>query len=408
MSDDALIKTITNVPGFSASGIACGLKQSGNKDLALIVADRPCAGAAMFTTNVFSAAPVQYDRALLARTRGQGLRGVIINAGNANAVTGDQGLRDAEQMARRVETTLNLPADSVFVMSTGVIGQPLPMARVQDGIAQAAHSLSIAGGRAAAEAIMTTDTVPKIEFVIVEIDGRPIHIGGMAKGSGMIHPNMATMLAVIATDAPLLPVDLNAVLRRSVKVSFNRISVDGDTSTNDTVVALANGAAGGKPLSGGALDTFAEACTRVCVSLAKQVARDGEGATKLVEIQITGAASEAEAAQAAATIATSPLSKTAIFGNDPNWGRFLAAVGRSGVQVDPARANLWLATPQTRVQLVAEGRPLPFDAAALSESLRATAAVVIEVSLGMGDATATYWTCDFSYKYVEINAEYHT
>ncbi len=397
-----------SVSGFSAAGVACGLKQSGKPDLALIVSDRPCAFAATFTTNIFAAAPVEYDRDLLARTHGNGLRAVAINAGNANAVTGEQGLRDAAEMARATETALILPADSTFVMSTGVIGHPLPMDIVRAGISAAAKTVSPQGFSMAAEAIMTTDTVLKIASIALEMGGRTVRIAGMAKGSGMIHPNMATMLAVITTDAPLAPADLQTLLRRAVAVSFNRISVDGDTSTNDTVVALANGAVGGENLNGDELAQFAGALENVCVRLAKKIARDGEGATKLVEIRVTGAASEADAVRAAETIATSPLSKTALFGNDPNWGRFLAAVGRSGAQVDPTRASLWLAAGDVRLQLVGAGQPLPFNAEKMSAALAANSDIFITVDVGIGTAEAVYWTCDLSYKYVEINAEYHT
>jgi glutamate N-acetyltransferase/amino-acid N-acetyltransferase len=390
--------TITKVPGFQAAGVTCGL----------IVADRPCTWAAVFTTNAFQAAPILYDRALLRRSGGQGLRAVVINAGNANACTGDQGLRDAEQMARQTETLVGLPTDSVFVMSTGVIGELLSMDKVEAGLAEAVRSLSHSDGMLAAEAILTTDTVPKVVFTQVEADGQTISIGGMAKGSGMIHPNMATMLAAIVTDANISPAALDAALRRAVRASFNRVSVDGDTSPNDTVVILASGAAGDFPLNGADLDRFTIALSEVCVSLAKMIARDGEGATKLVEIQIKGAQSEAEAAAAAATIATSPLSKTALFGSDPNWGRFLAAIGRSGAAVEPDKTDLWLETPVAKVQLVAQGQPLPFDAPALSQALQAATEVTIIAHLGVGSAEATYWTCDLSYKYVEINAEYHT
>ncbi len=396
------------IPGFTAAGIACGLKKSGKKDIALILSDRPCTFAATFTQNIFAAAPVQFDRELLAKTQGEGLRALIVNAGNANAVTGEQGLRDAEAMARHTESTLGLPADSVFVMSTGVIGHPMPMDVVTAGISTAATALSADGFSAARSAIMTTDLVPKSAVIEQNIGGRKIHIAGMTKGSGMIHPNMATMLGAIFTTAPIAAADFQSILRRAVAVSFNRISVDGDTSTNDTVLAMANGAAGGENLSGADLDAFADALTDVCVSLAKQIARDGEGATKLVEINVTGAQSEADAVRAAETIATSPLSKTAIFGNDPNWGRFLAAVGRSGAQVDPNRAELWLSAGETRTQLVSAGQPIPFDADTLSQAMHAATDIFIEVDLGAGDANATYWTCDFSYKYVEINAEYHT
>lgn len=401
---------ITQVSGFRATGVKCGLKTSGAKDLALIMAGRPCAAAAMFTTNAFQAAPVLYDKALLARTAGAGLRAVLINAGNANACTGDQGARDAEQMARWLEELARLPADTVFVMSTGIIGHHLPMPKIKTGLAEALAAIAAEpnGGALAAEAIMTTDTIPKEAFAQVEIGGRVISLGGIAKGSGMIHPNMATMLSTLVTDAQLTPTDLEAALRTAVNASFNRVTVDGDTSTNDTAVILASGAATETPLAGTELAAFTAALTDLCVVLAKMIARDGEGATKLIEVQITGAASEADAAAAARTIAISPLVKTAIFGNDPNWGRFLMAIGRSGAAVNVGQTALWLQTPQSRVPLVGRGQPLSFDAVALHQQLQAAADVTIIADLGLGPASATYWTCDMSYKYVEINAEYHT
>jgi glutamate N-acetyltransferase/amino-acid N-acetyltransferase len=401
---------ITAVPGFQATGVKCGIKTSGGRDLALVMADRPCTAAAMFTQNAFQAAPVLYDKALMAKTGGHGIRAVLINAGNANACTGDQGQRDAEQMARWLEEMAQLPVDTAFVMSTGIIGQHLPMEKIKAGLAEALAAMANEpnGGALAAEAIMTTDTIPKEVFVQVEIGGRVISLGGMAKGSGMIHPDMATMLSALVTDANLTPSDLDGALRRAVNASFNRVSVDGDTSTNDTVVILASGSATEAPLSGADLAAFTAALTDLCTKLAKMIARDGEGATKLVEVQIKGAASEAEAVAAAQTVAISPLVKTAIFGNDPNWGRFLMAIGRSGAAVNVAQAALWLQTPQARVPLVAQGQPLPFDAVALNEQLQAADEVTIIADLGLGSASATYWTCDMSYKYVEINAEYHT
>ena len=413
---------ITRVPGFRAAGVACGLKQSGQPDLALVVCDRPATAAAMLTTNAFKAAPVLYDAALLSYSH-NAIQAIVANAGNANACTGEQGLCDAERMARLAEAALNLPADSVLVMSTGVIGHPMPMAKIEAGIRAAAAALSPTGGADAARAIMTTDLVPKEAFVQVEIGGIPVSIGGMVKGSGMIHPDLApaaslhaTMLAVIVTDAAVTHAALNLALARAVAASFNRVTVDGDTSTNDTVLLLASGRAGNLPLadnlpgsfrtSGKVSDdylAFETALTAVCVSLAKQIARDGEGATRLVEIVIQGAVGDAEAEQAAKTVATSPLVKTAIFGADPNWGRVLAAIGRSRVQVDPARAALWLGD----IQLVAGGEPLPFDVEAARAALKAPE-VRFTADLGLGPGQATVWTCDFSYKYVEINAEYHT
>ncbi|HHJ06305.1 MAG TPA: bifunctional glutamate N-acetyltransferase/amino-acid acetyltransferase ArgJ, partial [Anaerolineae bacterium] len=296
---------LTRVPGFQAAGVTCGLKSSGNKDMALIVSDLPCVWAATFTANTFCAAPVLYDKALLEQSGGRGLRAVLINAGIANAVTGARGLQDAEAMARRLEAEAGLPEGSAAVMSTGVIGHLLPMEKIELGIIQAAAALAPEGGADAAEAIMTTDTVPKAAFVQIEAGGRQISIGGIAKGSGMIHPNMATMLATLVTDAPVAPVDLDAALHTAVNRSFNRISVDGDTSTNDTVIVMASGSAGGDELRGEDLAQFTAALTEVCVDLAKQIARDGEGATKLIEIEIKGAKSEEEAVKAAATLATS-------------------------------------------------------------------------------------------------------
>lgn len=400
---------VTQVPGFRAVGVTCGLKQSGNPDLALVLADRACTAAAVFTTNAFKAAPVLYDMALMERTGGK-LQAVLINAGNANAVTGTQGLADAEQMARWTESACHLPADTVFVMSTGVIGQKMPMEKIESGIRHAADSIfTEAGqqGRTAAEAIMTTDLVPKEAFVQTTIEGQQIHLGGMAKGSGMIHPNMATMLAVVVTDVAIEALVLQAALKQAVARSFNRITVDGDTSTNDTVLVLASGQAGNALITNPhspAFELFVLALTEVCTTLAKAVARDGEGATKLVEITVAGAATEAEAETAAKTVATSPLMKTALFGNDPNWGRALAAIGRSGARVNPERVSLSLG----EFHLVQDGEPLDFDAVAAHDWLAGVNEVKLVADLGVGSAEAVVYSCDFSYRYVEINAEYHT
>ncbi len=416
---DTSAGAITRVPGFRATGATCGLKQSGQPDLALVVCDRAATAAGVFTTNAFRAAPVLYDAALLARRPPPQLRAVAANAGNANACTGDQGLRDAERMARLAESALALPPDSVLVMSTGVIGHLMPMDNVEQGIRAAAQGLSRDGGADAARAIMTTDLAPKEAYARVQIGEATVAIGGMAKGSGMIHPSLArlapasrptaaphaTMLSVIVTDARVAADALQASLEVAAEASFNRITVDGDTSTNDTVVVLASGGAGGPELYVGSrgYDDFCSALTSVCTSLARQIARDGEGATRLVEIVVRGAASDVEAERAAKTVATSPLVKTAIFGADPNWGRILAAVGRSSAHVDPGRTNLWLGA----IQLVAGGMPLPF-AADEARSLLSSDEVSITVDLGLGTGQATVWTCDLSYKYVEINAEYHT
>ncbi len=400
---------LVSVPGFRAVGVMCGLKQSGQPDLALVLADHSCAAAAVFTTNAFKAAPVLYDQTLLQRTGGR-LQAVVINAGNANAVTGEQGLRDAEQTARWTEQICGLPEDSVFVMSTGIIGHRLPMDKLAKGIRIASKDiLTEAGqlGRDAAQAIMTTDLVSKESLSQTTIAGRPVKIGGMAKGSGMIHPNLATMLSVLVTDAVIEPVALDTALRQAVARTFNRITVDGDMSTNDTVVVLASGEAAHPVITdphSPEFEIFTTALTQVCANLAKAIARDGEGATKLVEITIRGAATEAEAETAAKTIATSPLMKTALFGNDPNWGRALAAIGRSGARVEPSRVSLTLGD----FRLVEQGEPLDFDAVIAHDWLAGTDEVKLVADLGVGQAEATVWSCDLSYKYVEINAEYHT
>lgn len=400
--------SLTQVPGFRAVGVTCGLKVSGNPDLALVLADRPCAAAAVFTTNSFKAAPVVYDMALMERSA-RALRGVVINAGNANAVTGEQGLHDAEQMARLVKSACRLPADTVFVMSTGVIGDPMPMDKVEQGIRLASDLIETEAGRqgqAAAQAILTTDLVPKEAFEQTTIAGLTVSLGGMAKGSGMIHPNMATMLSVIVTDAVIEAALLKEALKQAVSRSFHRLTVDGDTSTNDTVLLLASGQAGHPSIEPKSpeFEMFVKALTRLCTRLAKAIARDGEGATKLVEIIVRRAVSEGEAETAAKTIATSPLVKTALFGNDPNWGRVLAALGRSGVLLYPARVSLWLGD----FHLLHNGEPVAFDEIAAHDWLAETDEVKLVVDLDVGQAEAAVWTCDYSYKYIEINAEYHT
>jgi glutamate N-acetyltransferase/amino-acid N-acetyltransferase len=398
---------ITSAPGFRAAGVAAGIKKHGGLDLALIVADTACTAAAVFTTNQVQAAPVLFDRDVLQRNP-TGIRAVVINSGCANAVTGERGLRNAEATAKAVAEALKLPAHSVFVMSTGVIGEHLPMDRLLPGVAKAAQSLADDedAGRAAARAIMTTDTRPKEVTLRTAIDGLPITISGICKGAGMIHPNMATLLALVCTDAAIGPIALEAALHEAVERSFNCMSIDGDTSTNDTLLALANGTAGNQRIDSvgtPGFEAFQQALTAVCIELAKMVARDGEGATKFVTIEVAGAKSFEDARQIGRTIATSSLVKTAIFGIDANWGRVLAAVGRSGVPVDPQRLALWFGS----VQLVGAGAPLAYSERDAHAALTG-AEVSIRVDLDLGGASATVWTCDFSHEYVSINAEYRT
>jgi len=388
---------VTAARGFGAAGVACGLKQTGALDLALVVSDSACAGAGMFTTNRVKAAPVLYDQATLARNQ-NALRAVVANSGCANACTGADGMADARAMANATAHALDCRADQVLVLSTGVIGQRLDLARVRTGITQAAQSLSAGGGADAARAIMTTDTRPKVYAL------RSTHyaIGGMAKGAGMIHPNMATLLSVITTDAKIAPALLDRALRAAVGVSFNRISVDGDMSTNDTVLVLANGASG-YGIGELELGAFTDMLTQVAINLAKQLARDGEGATKFVEIAVTGARDEADAARVAKSVANSPLVKTALYGGDANWGRVVCAAGYSGVAVEPAKMALWFGD----VNVFANGAPTSFDEA---DSTRAISGkdVFIRLDLGLGHARATVWTCDLSHDYVTINGKYRT
>ncbi|MFQ5342888.1 MAG: bifunctional glutamate N-acetyltransferase/amino-acid acetyltransferase ArgJ [Anaerolineae bacterium] len=415
--------TITDLAGFRAAGVHCGLKPGDALDLALLVSERPCTAAAGFTTNRVKAAPVLYDQALLARNP-TAIRAVVVNSGNANAVTGDQGLRDARRMAEFAARAAGCEPDQVWVMSTGVIGQPLDMAKISAGITAAASALSPDGGRDAARAIMTTDTVPKEAAVRVRLGAGDVVVAGMAKGAGMIHPNLATMLAVLVTDAAVPPDLLDQALRHAVERSFNCITVDGDTSTNDTVLLLANGASGVRIDDPESADfrAFRDAVTAVATMLAQKIVRDGEGATKFITIHVCGAPSAGDAKQVAMAVARSPLVKTALHGEDANWGRVLAAVGYSGVEVDPARIGLWFAEGGgelggTRrnlgelggrsLQLVRDGRPHQVDEAVAAEIL-AGEEIDILIDLGFGDGEATVWTCDLSAEYVRINAHYRT
>jgi glutamate N-acetyltransferase/amino-acid N-acetyltransferase len=388
--------------GFRFAGVAAGIKKTGALDLALVVSNRPCVAAATFTRNAFAAAPVVYDRALVSENPA-GLRGVAINSGCANACTGEPGLADAAEMAALAERAAGLPMRSCAVMSTGVIGPRLSMEKLATGLQVAASALSAEGWEQASRAIMTTDTRPKIAFR----QAGNARLWGMCKGAGMIHPNMATMLATVVTDAAVEPDVLTDALAAAVETSFNCVSVDGDTSTNDTVLALANGAAGPVEAS-----VFATALADLCADLAQQIARDGEGATKFITIRVQGAASDAEARQAARSVAISPLVKTAFYGGDANWGRILAAVGYSGAMVDPGRAGLWIASgtdPDTEgaLQLVAAGQPLPYSEEAAT-TIFAESEISVRVELGVGPGRATVWTCDLSHEYVDINGSYRT
>jgi glutamate N-acetyltransferase/amino-acid N-acetyltransferase len=383
--------SVTAARGFEASGVHAGIRKAA-PDVALVRATGPAVGAAMFTANRVQAAPVVVSRRSIAATDPQA---VVVNSGIANAATGARGEHDAMAMQLRTAELLGLPADAVLVLSTGVIGVPLPLAKVLQGIERAARGLSPEGGDAAADAILTTDTGPKQAVV----HGNGFTVGGMAKGAGMIHPCLATMLAVITTDYPLGRADAEEHLGAAVERSFNRISVDGECSTNDTVVLLANGASGARRDAG----AFAAALQEVCADLAAQIVADGEGATVLLEIDVAGAASEPEARAIARRIATSPLVKTAAFGHDPNWGRVLAAAGSAAwnggfARLDPDRLSVaFNGTPVFAAGAPAAGEP------SLDGSV-----CRIELDLGLGDGHASYLASDLSYEYVRVNAEYRT
>lgn len=401
---DEALDAFRLAPGFECASTACGLKASGAPDLLMVWSAAECSAAGVFTTNRVQAAPVVLDRERLAASAGR-VRGVIANAGCANAVTGERGIADARRMAALGAASIGAPEDALLVLSTGVIGVFLDMAKLERGVA----ALRAAGARRsagdAARAITTTDTHPKIAMATAAIGGREVTVSGFAKGAGMIHPNMATMLAVITTDAGAAPARLDRALRAAVARSFDRISVDGDMSTNDTVLLLASGASGAEIGDAGAA-AFESALAEVCTALAKQVAADGEGATRLVELSVTGAATEAQAHRVGDAIACSPLVKTAIHGADPNWGRILAAAGSSGEPVEPQRVRLWFGA-RNALQLLDRGLPVPFDPGRASALLRDDP-VLVHLDLGLGDAATTLWTCDFSAEYVRINADYTT
>ena len=394
---------ITAVPGIRASGVHGGLKPDNQKDVALIVADSPAVAAGVFTRNRVCAATVLLSREHL---EDQIAQAIVVNSGNANACTGEPGLDNAREMASLVGDQLDVEPQKVLVSSTGVIGVQLPMDAIRKGIERAADTLREDGGHDAAQAIMTTDTVPKEIAVEIEVGGEKVKIGGMTKGSGMIAPNMATMLAFLAADVNIAGAPLGEALRKSVNKSFNRVTVDTDTSTNDTVQILAAGSARNSEIteaSGDSYDAFCEGLEFVCIELAKKIAQDGEGATKLIEVVVKNAKNETEAELAARSTAESPLVKTAVFGKDANWGRIMMAVGKSEAQFDPYQVNVWLGD----YQLVKAGMDSGFDEEKATQ-LFSEDTVTITVDLNAGDAEATMWTCDYSYDYIKINADYRT
>jgi len=394
---------VTAARGFQACGVAAGIKYQDRKDLALIVADAPVAVAAVYTTNKVAAAPVQIDRERTASGRAQA---VVVNSGCANACTGETGLANAREMARLAGASLGVDEQLVLVCSTGVIGVNLPMDRVADGVKLAAGSLSREGGQDAAHAIMTTDTVDKQAAVELEIEGKTVCIGGMCKGSGMIEPNMATMLAFITTDAAVHPKALDQALREAVEVSFNRVVVDGDRSTNDTVILMASGAAGNETLNPyhPQWQYFVDALTTVCLELGKKMVLDGEGATKFVTVTVKGARTQEDAQRAARAVSKSALVKTSWFGLDPNWGRVIAAVGYSGADVDDQKAQIFYGP----ICAYDRGRVADKSMLGAMQEVMRKRAFDVTVDLNLGSGEDKVYTCDFSYEYVKINAEYTT
>ena len=390
--------------GFKAAGVPAKIKYEGRNDVALVVADAPCAAAAVFTTNAVAAAPVLYDRVVV---KGGKVQAILANSGCANACTGEAGYKDAELSALATAGELGISPKHVLVASTGVIGRRLPMDRLLAGMKDAGKlARSEEAGLAAEKAVMTTDTKPKQAAVQTKIGGKTVTVGGMCKGSGMIEPNMATMLGFITTDAAVTPAMLRRALKLAIAVSFNHVVVDGDESTNDSVFLLASGAAGNAVIdkAGADFDAFVEALTAVGVALAKQMAADGEGATKYVEVRVKNAKTQRDADRAARAIAKSPLAKTSWFGKDPNWGRVLAAAGYSGAQVVDMEAEVFYGkTWAYRKGRVADAAQL----AKLEKEMQGPE-LVVTVDLHLGTYESTIFTCDFSLDYVHINADYTT
>jgi glutamate N-acetyltransferase/amino-acid N-acetyltransferase len=393
---------ITAALGFQAAGVHCGLKPAEKKDLALVVSECPAAAAGVFTQNQLTAAPVLFDQAQLRKSTG--FRAIVVNARVANACTGEQGLRDCQTTADKAAAVLAIKPEEVFVASTGVIGRFLPMDKICAGIEAAAPQLSKDNHLAAAEAIMTTDTRSKEYAVEIETDAGAFRIGGMAKGSGMMKPNMATLLGFITTDAQISRELLHKALQQAVERSFNRISVDNDTSTNDTVLVLANGKSGVN-ISAAAPNyaLFGEALNDVCMQLAKMLVKDGEGTTKLIEIHVRNAASPEEALTGARAIADSYLVKTAMYGEDPNWGRITAALGYAGIKLIPENITVTI----NDLPILERNFNIVFDPVEAKKALGRDE-IVIDVDLGVGRHATTFWTSDLSHGYVDINAKYTT
>ena len=390
--------------GFKAGATYCGIKTiKDSLDLGIIFSEFPATGAALFTTNQIYAAPVKLSRKVAPKGH---IRAFVINSGNANACTGEQGYKDAEEMARIAARCLKISEDEIIVASTGIIGRGLPMGKIAAGIKAAATSLgnTPTHGNNVARAIMTTDTKQKDIAVRLKINNKDVIVGGITKGAGMIAPNLATMLCFLTTDVSISTLLLNECLRNAVESSFNRITIDGHMSTNDTIAIIANGASGVNITSKGPeLQVFQEGLNYVTSYLAKAIVKDGEGATKFIQIDVVGARSRSDATKIARSVADSPLVKTAINGCDPNWGRIVSAAGYAGVELDESKTNLYI----NDILIFAKGMPTQCDLNKLGTSMKGSD-ITIRLELGLGNCSDTVWTCDLSHEYVTINAEYHT
>ncbi len=400
---------VTAAKGFEAAAAEAQIKYKDRKDMALIYSQVPCVAAGTFTTNVVKAAPVRWDQEIVKKSAN--VHAVIINSGIANACTGEEGYGYCEQTAQAAERLLRIPASSVLVASTGVIGMQLPMDRIRDGVALLAEGKADTeeAGLEAAKAIMTTDTKPKYAAAQVEIGGKTVTVGGMCKGSGMIHPNMCTMLGFVTTDAAITKEMLQKALSDDIKDTYNMVSVDGDTSTNDTVLLLANGMAGNPVIDRENKDyaVFKEALNYVNTELAKKIAGDGEGATCLFEVKVIGAESKEQAVTLSKSVITSSLTKAAIYGHDANWGRILCAMGYSGASFDPDRVELYFESAAGKLKIIENGVSTGYSEE-MATKILSEEYVTATADIKMGEASATAWGCDLTHEYVNINADYRS
>lgn len=400
---------VTAAKGFQAASTAAQIKYKGRTDMAMVFSEVPCVAAGTFTTNVVKAAPVRWDQDIVYNH--QGARAVICNSGIANACTGEEGFSYCRATAEAAAKALGIPEDSVLVASTGVIGMQIPIDRIANGVTAMAPNLkgTREAGLEAAKAIMTTDTEKKEAAVEIEIGGKTVTVGGMCKGSGMIHPNMCTMLGFITSDVDISKELLQEALSEDIKDTYNMVSVDGDTSTNDTVLLLANGQAGNPKITEKNADyeEFKKALNYVNTTLAKKIAGDGEGATALFEVKVIGAATKAEAVTLSKSVVTSSLTKAAIYGHDANWGRILCALGYSGVQFDSEKVDLYFESKAGKIKIIENGVSTGYSEEEATKILSEDAVTAI-ADMKMGDAAATAWGCDLTYDYIKINADYRS